>query len=116
MASLRIEYRAPDQLTPYPRNARTHSKKQIRQIAESVRQFGFTNPIIIDGECVILAGHGRAEAARLLGLTSIPCVRIDHMSPEQKRAYILADNKQRRLGRRDSRDRAAIPLKSRDRL
>jgi len=61
--------------------------------SESVRQFGFTNPIIIDTECVILAGHGRAEAARLLGLTSIPCVRIDHMSQEQKRAYILADNK-----------------------
>ncbi len=93
MNSLRIEYRAPDQLKPYPRNARTHSKKQIRQIAESVRQFGFTNPIIIDSEGMILAGHGRAQAARLLGLSSIPCVRIDHMSPEQKRAYILADNK-----------------------
>ena len=93
MHPLRIEYRAPDQLKPYPRNARTHSKKQIRQIAESVRQFGFTNPIIVDGEGVILAGHGRVEATRLLGLKSVPCVRIDHMSPEQKRAYILADNR-----------------------
>ena len=93
MDSLSIEYRAPDQLKPYPRNARTHSKKQIRQIADSVCQFGFTNPILIDRERMILAGHGRAEAARLLGLTSIPCIRIDHMSPEQKRAYILADNK-----------------------
>ena len=83
MHPLRIKYRAPDQLKPYPRNARTHSKKQIRQIAESVRQFGFTNPIIVDGEGVILAGHGRVEAARLLGLKSVPCVRIDHMSPEQ---------------------------------
>ena len=93
MDSLSIEYHAPDQLKPYPRNARTHSKKQIRQIADSVCQFGFTNPILIDRERMILAGHGRAEAARLLGLTSIPCIRIDHMSPEQKRAYILADNK-----------------------
>src|SRR5262245_7676292 len=93
MDPLRIEYHAPDRLKSYPRNARTHSKKQIRQIADSVRQFGFTNPILIDSECAILAGHGRAEAARLLGLTSVPCIRIEHMSPEQKRAYILADNK-----------------------
>jgi ParB-like chromosome segregation protein Spo0J len=93
MDSLCIEYHAPDQLKPFPRNARTHSKKQIRQIADSVRQFGFTNPILIDREHMILAGHGRVEAARFLGLTSIPCIRIDHMSPEQKRAYILADNK-----------------------
>jgi hypothetical protein len=93
MHPLRIEYRALDQLKPYPRNARTHSKKQIRQIAESIRQFGFTNPIIVDGDGVILAGHGRVEAARLLDFTSIPCVRIDHISPEQKRAYILADNR-----------------------
>ncbi|HML90850.1 DNA methyltransferase [Methyloceanibacter sp.] len=93
MEPLRIEYRALDQLNPYPRNARTHSKKQIRQIAESIRQFGFTNPVLIDSESMILAGHGRAQAARLLGFSSIPCVRIDHMGPEQKRAYILADNK-----------------------
>jgi DNA modification methylase len=93
MDPLRIEYRAPDQLKLYPRNARTHSKKQIRQIAESIRQFGFTNPILVDAEGMILAGHGRAEAARLIGLATVPCVRIDHMSPEQKRAYILADNK-----------------------
>ena len=93
MGSLRVEYHAPDRLRPYPHNARTHSKKQIRQIADSVRQFGFTNPVLIDSDGMILAGHGRVEAARLLGLASIPCVRIDHMSPEQKRAYIIADNK-----------------------
>ncbi len=77
MDPLRIEYRAPDQLKPYPRNARTHSKKQIRQIAESIRQFGFTNPILVDAEGMILAGHGRAEAARLIGLAKVPCVRIE---------------------------------------
>ena len=83
MDPLRIDYRAPDQLKPYPRNARTHSKKQIRQIAESIRRFGFTNPVLVNSEGMILAGHGRAEAARLLALPSVPCVRIDHMSPEQ---------------------------------
>src|SRR5262245_40993100 len=93
MNSLLIEYHAPNKLKPYPRNARIHSKKQIRQIADSIRQFGFTNPILIDSDSMILAGHGRVEAARLLGLDTVPCVRIDHMSPGQKRAYILADNK-----------------------
>jgi ParB-like chromosome segregation protein Spo0J len=77
MHPLRIEYRAPGQLKPYPRNARTHSKKQIRQIADSVREFGFTNPIIVDGEGGILAGHGRVEAARLLGLESSVHTSLD---------------------------------------
>lgn len=80
-------------LKPYPRNARTHSKKQIRQIAASIERFGFTNPILIDGDSQILAGHGRVEAAKLLLMTNVPCLRIDHMSAAEKRAYILADNK-----------------------
>ena len=62
MDPLHIDYRTPDQLKPNPRNARTHSKKQIRQIAESIRLFGFTNPVLVDSEGMILAGHGRAEA------------------------------------------------------
>lgn len=81
------------ELRPYPRNARTHSKKQIRQIAASIERFGFTNPVLIDGDSQILAGHGRVEAAKALGMDSVPCLRIDHMSPAEKRAYILADNK-----------------------
>jgi DNA modification methylase len=80
-------------LKPYPRNARTHSKKQIHQIAASIERFGFTNPVLIDGDSQILAGHGRVEAAKLLSMTSLPCLRIDHMSAAEKRAYILADNK-----------------------
>ena len=82
-----------DQLRPWPRNVRTHSRKQVRQIAESIRRFGFTNPVLIDGENRILAGHGRVEAARELGLATVPCLRIDHMSATEKRAYVLADNK-----------------------
>ena len=78
---------------PWARNARTHSKKQIRQIADSIRTFGFTNPVLIDAANTILAGHGRVEAAKLLGMATVPCVRLENMTPAQKRAYVLADNK-----------------------
>ena len=88
-----IEHRAPETLKPWKRNARTHSKKQVRQIADSIQTFGFTNPVLVDEAGGILAGHGRVEAAKLLGLATVPCVRIEHMSLEQKRAYVLADNK-----------------------
>ena len=88
-----IEMLPVDALRPWARNARTHSKKQVRQIAESIRTFGFTNPILIDAQHCILAGHGRIEAAKLLGMEKVPCVRLDHMTMEQKRAYVLADNK-----------------------
>ena len=93
MKESKIEYLATSQLSPYPRNSRTHSKKQIRQIADSIRQFGFTNPLLIDSHNVILAGHGRLAAAKTLGLEQVPCVRLEGMTAEQKRAYVLADNK-----------------------
>ena len=93
MSSRLIEKLPIDQLRFWPRNARTHSRKQIRQIAESIRRFGFNNPVLIDGENRLLAGHGRVEAARELGMETVPCLRIDHMSPAEKRAYVLADNK-----------------------
>jgi DNA modification methylase len=82
-----------DSLKPYPRNARTHSRKQIGQIADSIDEFGFTNPVLIDENAQIIAGHGRVEAARLLGMSEVPTLRIDHLTEVQKRAYILADNK-----------------------
>ena len=88
-----IRYVAPGDLKPYPKNARTHSKKQIRQIAGSIETFGWTNPVLIDAEGGIIAGHGRVEAAKLLGLDRVPTLLIDHLSEAQKRAYILADNK-----------------------
>lgn len=80
-------------LKPNSRNARTHSPKQIRQIAESIKTFGFTNPVLIDETGTILAGHGRVEAAKLLGLETVPCRILASMTGAQKRAYLLADNK-----------------------
>ncbi len=93
IAEHRIQFLNPGQLRPYARNARTHSPKQIRQIADSITRFGFTNPVLIDETGTILAGHGRVEAAKLLGLEQVPCLRFDHMSAAEKRAYTLADNK-----------------------
>lgn len=87
-----VECLAITSLKPSPRNARTHSKAQIEQIAASIEEFGFTNPVLIDEAKTILAGHGRVEAAKLLGLKEVPVVRIEHMSAEQKRAYVIADN------------------------
>jgi DNA modification methylase len=80
-------------LRPYSRNARTHSKKQIRQIADSIRKFGFTNPVLISDADEIIAGHGRVEAAKLLGMASVPTLRLSHLDAAQRRAYVLADNK-----------------------
>src|SRR5665647_489808 len=78
-----------DKLRPAPRNARTHSPKQLRQIAESIRTFGFTNPVLVDGVGQVIAGHGRLAAARSLGLVEVPTLRIDWLSSEQQRAYVL---------------------------
>jgi DNA modification methylase len=93
MSNLFIENLPLSSLKPWARNARTHSKKQIKQIAESITQFGFTNPVLIDRENTILAGHGRVAAAKQLELIEIPCVRLEHMTKAQKRAYAIADNK-----------------------
>jgi ParB-like nuclease domain len=88
-----IESLAVARLRPYHGNARTHSKKQIRQIADSVRKFGFTNPVLVSDDDEIIAGHGRVEAAKLLGMQSVPAVRLSHLDAAQRRAYVLADNK-----------------------
>ena len=88
-----IEYLETASLKPWANNARTHSRKQVRQIADSIEQFGFANPVLIDDRNTILAGHGRVEAAKLLGMETVPCLRLEQMSEEQKRAYVLADNK-----------------------
>ena len=82
-----------DSLIPYARNARTHSEEQIAQIAASIREFGWTNPILTDGDKGVIAGHGRLAAARKLELTEVPVIELDHLTPEQKKAYILADNR-----------------------
>jgi len=82
-----------ERLIPYARNSRTHSDAQVAQIAASIKEFGFLNPIIIDGDNGIIAGHGRVLAARKLGLNEVPVVEAAHLSDTQKRAYIIADNK-----------------------
>jgi DNA modification methylase len=84
---------ALDHIKPHPHNTRTHSKKQIRQIADSIRAVGFTSPVLIDENGVLLAGHGRLEAARLLGLKTVPAILIESLSEARKRALLLADNR-----------------------
>jgi DNA modification methylase len=80
-------------LRPYARNARTHSKKQIKQIARSIERFGFTNPVLVSDEGEIIAGHGRVEAAKLIGWKQVPTIALSHLSEAERRAYVLADNK-----------------------
>ena len=87
-----IEPRAVESLIPYARNARTHSDAQVAQIAASIRAFGFTNPVLVDAQGGIVAGHGRVLAARKLGLAQVPVVQLAHLSETQRRAYIIADN------------------------
>jgi len=88
-----IELRPLTSLKPYANNARRHSRKQIRQIAESIRRFGFTNPVLIRDDGGIIAGHGRVMAAKELGLETVPTLKLSHLTPEEVRAYVIADNK-----------------------
>jgi len=92
-AGLIIERLAVEQLIPYARNARTHSDAQVAQIAGSIREFGFCNPVLIDAQDGIIAGHGRVLAARKLSITEVPCIRLGHLTDVQRRAYVIADNK-----------------------
>lgn len=88
-----IEQVSIDKLIPYARNARTHNDAQVAQIAGSIREYGFTNPVLIDADSGIIAGHGRVLAARQLEMAMVPCIRLSHLTEIQKRAYVLADNK-----------------------
>ena len=90
---MQIEQMATVDLIPYARNSRTHSDEQVAQVAASIREFGFTNPVLIDQDNGIIAGHGRVMAATRLKLDTVPCIRLSHLSDTQKRAYIIADNK-----------------------
>src|SRR5277367_2182253 len=88
-----IEMWLLERLIPWARNPRTHSDAQVAQIAASISEFGFNNPILVDTKAGIIAGHGRLLAARKLGLTEVPVIVLDHLSESQKRAYVIADNK-----------------------
>ena len=90
---MNVVHKQINELIPYAKNARTHSDSQVAQIAASIREFGWMNPVLIDAENNIIAGHGRVLAARKLGLEEVPCVIHDHLTETQRKAYILADNK-----------------------
>ena len=90
---MKIETVKTDKLIPYAKNSRTHDDAQVAQIAGSIREFGFNNPILIGDNDDIIAGHGRLEAARKLGLKEVPCIRLGHMTETQKRAFVIADNR-----------------------
>lgn len=91
--SIQIEYVEASKLIPYINNSRTHSEQQIQQVAASIKEFGFTNPILIDEEKGIIAGHGRLLAAQKLGMETVPTITLSGLSEAQRKAYIIADNK-----------------------
>jgi ParB family transcriptional regulator, chromosome partitioning protein len=90
---LKIEYISTDELIPYYANSRTHSESQVKQIAASIREFGFTNPILIDEKGTIIAGHGRLVAAQLLNIDEVPTITLNGLTDIQRKAYVIADNK-----------------------
>ncbi len=90
---MQVEYVGIEKLIPYARNSRTHSDEQVAQVAASIKEFGFTNPVLIDADGGIIAGHCRTMVARKLGMTDVPCIRLGHLTEAQKRAYVIADNK-----------------------
>src|ERR1700730_9948813 len=90
---LAVDYVPIDQLKPDPRNARVHSKKQIRQIAKSIESFGFNVPVLVGANLNVIAGHGRVLADKHLGLTEVPTIRLDHLTEAQRRAFMIADNR-----------------------
>jgi hypothetical protein len=108
-SGLKIVYLAPEQLRPCTMNPRRHSQKQLRQIAKSIGRFGFVNPVLISDDFEIMAGHGRVEAAQLLGLNKVPTVRLSNLSPAERRAYVIADNRLAQLAGWD-RELLAIEL------
>ena len=93
MTQLEIKYKKINELTAYAKNSRTHSDSQIEQLVASLKEFGFTNPILIDDKNGIVAGHGRIKAAQILGMDTVPTIKLGDLTDAQRRAYIIADNK-----------------------
>lgn len=89
---MQIEQIATDKLIPYARNAKQHPDSQVAQIAASIKEFGFNNPVLVNKDNTIVAGHGRFQAAQRLGLTEVPCIRLEHLTPTQQKAYGIVDN------------------------
>ena len=93
LGATKIEWRSVDKLIPYAKNARTHSDEQVAQIAGSIKEFGFNNPVLVDKDNSVIAGHGRLMAARKLGMDKVPVVELEHLTESQRKAYVLADNR-----------------------
>src|SRR5215203_5221242 len=93
MSNLSVQYVSPDRLRPYQGNARTHSRKQLKLIADSITRFDFTNPILITADFEVVAGHGRLQAAKMLGLKLVPVVALSSLSEADKKALVIADNR-----------------------
>ena len=92
IASDKIVQRETEVLKPYENNPRQHSEAQLDRLVRSIKEFGFTNPILIDDDCNVIAGHGRLLAAELMGLAQVPTITLGHLTAEQRRAYVIADN------------------------
>lgn len=90
---LEVVYRPIESLAEYKANSRTHDEHQISQLVKSIAEFGFTNPLLVDSDGILIAGHGRLIAARRAGLTEVPCIELGHLTDVQRRAYVIADNK-----------------------
>ena len=95
---MKIEKLPTEKLIPYARNAKKHDAAQVSKLAGSIREFGFNNPVLIDKDNGIIAGHGRVMAAQQLGLADVPCIRLGHLTDNQRKAYILADNRLAEIG------------------
>lgn len=89
---MQIEQLPVAELKEYDRNSRTHDKNQVKAVAASIQEFGFTNPLLVRDDNTIIAGHGRLQAAQLLGMETVPCIRLSHLTPDQVKAYVIADN------------------------
>jgi len=107
---MQIEMVATSTLIPYARNAKLHNDAQVSAIAGSIKEFGFNNPVLIDSACGIIAGHGRVLAAQKLGLKEVPCIVLDHLTENQKKAYIIADNRLAETGGGWDREMLKIEL------
>jgi len=111
LKNLKVTYRKLDELIPYARNSREHSPTQVKQIAASIKEFGFCNPILISSQNDIVAGHGRALAAELIGLKEVPTIELGHLTDTQRKAYVIADN---RLAENASWDTSLLSLEIKD--
>jgi ParB-like chromosome segregation protein Spo0J len=98
LKSFTVEYISPEALIPYENNSRKHSEMQLEKIVSSIKEFGFNNPVLIDDDNGVIAGHGRLDAAKRIGFDKVPCIRLSHLDDAKRRAYVIADNRLTEIG------------------